>query len=54
MARKWISLLALSAVPLTAAAPMALAEEDVMPPFVGDADNLRQPLPDLPVYSVPD
>jgi hypothetical protein len=32
---------------------MALAEEDVMPPF-GDADNLRQPLPDLPVYSVRD
>ena len=53
MARKWSSLLALSAVLLTAAAPMALAGEDVMPPF-GDADNLRQPLPDLPVYSVRD
>ncbi|SVD84427.1 uncharacterized protein METZ01_LOCUS437281, partial [marine metagenome] len=26
---------------------MALAGEDVMPPF-GDADNLRQPLPALP------
>ena len=39
MARKWSSVLALSAVLLTAAAPGALAEEDVMPPF-DDADNL--------------
>ncbi|MFP6646991.1 MAG: hypothetical protein VCF24_26030 [Candidatus Latescibacterota bacterium] len=38
MARKWSSVLALSAVLLTAAAPGALAEEDVMPPF-GDADK---------------